>query len=152
METHYLTEEGRSRLIAELEYLRAVKRPQVARYIYEAKEAGDINDNTAFEEAKNEQALLESRIIVLERLLARAQQIPIRADGIVSLGSRVHLRHSDGREYHYTLVSAYEANPSEGRISNESPVGKALLGHKERDIVIVATPSGSRTYTILAVE
>jgi len=152
METHYLTEEGRTRLLAELEYLRTVKRHEVARDIHEAKEAGDVTDNAAFENAKNEQALIEGRILTLERLLAKAQQIPTRSDGVVSLGSRVHLRNSDGREFHYTLVGAFEANPSEGRISNESPVGKALLDHKAGDTVIVATPSGSRTYTILAVE
>jgi transcription elongation factor GreA len=152
METQYLTEEGRTRLLAELEYLRAVKRHEIARDIHEAKEAGDITDNAAFEAAKNEQALIEGRIMMLEKLLSRAQQIPTRADGVISLGSRIHLRNSDGREYHYTLVGAFEANPSAGRISNESPVGKALLDHKAGDTVIVATPSGSKTYTILAVE
>jgi transcription elongation factor GreA len=152
METQYLTEEGRARLLAELEYLRSVKRHEVAREIHEAKEAGDVTDNAAFEAAKNEQAMVESRILTLERLLSRAQQIPTRSDGVIALGSRVHLRNSDGREYHYTIVGAFEANPSEGRISNESPVGKALLGHKAGETVMVATPSGSKTFTILGVE
>ena len=85
-------------------------------------------------------------------MLARAKTISRALTDVVSLGSVIYLRNSDEREYHYTLVGAYEANPSAGRISNESPVGKALLGHKVGDIVYASTPGGVKEYTILSIE
>jgi transcription elongation factor GreA len=154
METQdvFLTNEGRQRALSQLEFLRTVGRSKVAQYLHDAKEAGDVIDNAAYEDAKNEQARLEGRIIELEQLLARAKVIDHVRTDIVSLGSVVHLRTSDDREYKYTLVGAFEANPSAGRISNESPVGKALLGHKAGARVIVSTPGGVKEYTIFAIE
>src|SRR6266536_2550909 len=121
METQdvFLTNDGRERAISQLEFLRTVKRMEVAQYLHEAKESGDVIDNAAYEDAKNEQARLEGKIIELEQLLAKAKLISKVDTGMVSLGSVVNLRNSDEREYRYMLVGAYEANPSAGRISNE---------------------------------
>jgi transcription elongation factor GreA len=154
METRqeFLTNDGRQRALSQLEILRTVGRAKVAQYLHDAKESGDVIDNAAYEEAKNEQARLEGRILELEQLLAKAQLITKVQSDLVSLGSEVIVRNSDDREYHYTIVGAYEANPSSGRISNESPVGKALLGHKVGDLVMVSTPGGVKEYTILTIE
>lgn len=153
METQdvFLTEDGRQDALAKLEFLRTVKRAEVAQYLHDAKESGDVIDNAAYEDAKNEQARLEGRILELEQMLAIAKPIS-KVAGEVSLGSVVQLRTAEGREYQYTLVGAYEAKPGAGLISNESPVGKALLGHKVDDVVIVSTPGGVKEYTILRIE
>src|SRR6185312_15605905 len=148
----FLTEDGRQDALAKLEFLRTVKRAEVAQYLHDAKEAGDVIDNAAYEDAKNEQARLEGRILELEQMLANAKLIHHVHTDVVSLGSIVHLSTSEGKEYHYTLVGAFEANPSAGRISNESPVGRALLGHKLGDQVIVSTPGGVKEYTILSIK
>jgi transcription elongation factor GreA len=154
METQdvFLTNDGRQRALSQLEFLRTIKRAEVAQYLHDAKESGDLIDNAAYEDAKNEQARLEGRILELERMLAKAKLIDRGRTDVVSLGSKVHLRTSDDREYHYMLVGAFDANPSAGRISNESPVGKALLGHKAGDEVMVSTPGGVKEYTILRIE
>jgi transcription elongation factor GreA len=154
METQnvFLTDTGRQRAIAQLDFLRTVRRAEVAQYLHDAKESGDVVDNAAYEDAKNEQARLEGRILDLEQLLATAKPITKLPTDVVSLGSIVHLRTSDDREYTYTIVGAFEAKPSVGLISNESPVGKALLGHKVGDLVIVSTPGGVKEYTILSIE
>ena len=148
----FLTEDGRQRALTQLEFLRTVKRAEVAQYLHDAKESGDVIDNAAYEDAKNEQARLEGRILELEQMLASAKPISKAPTDEISLGSVAHLRTADGREYRYTLVGAYEAKPSAGLISNESPVGKALLGHKVDDVVVVSTPGGIKEYTILSVE
>jgi len=148
----FLTQDGREHALSQLEYLRTAGRARVAQYLHEAKESGDVIDNAAYEDAKNQQALLEGRILELEQMLAKAKVIDRVRTDVVSLGSVVYVRNSDDREYRYTLVGAYEANPSAGRISNESPVGKALLGHKVSDLVLVSTPGGVKEYTILSIE
>ena len=154
METQdvFLTNEGRQSAMAQLEFLRTVKRAEVAQYLHDAKESGDVVDNAAYEDAKNEQARLEGRIMELEQLLATAKTISKLPSDVVSLGSITRLRTADNREYCYTIVGAFEAKPSAGLISNESPVGKALLGHKVGDLVIVSTPGGVKEYTILSIE
>ncbi|MEO8955801.1 MAG: transcription elongation factor GreA [Ktedonobacteraceae bacterium] len=154
METQevFLTNDGQQHALSQLELLRTAGRAQVAQYLHDAKESGDVIDNAAYEDAKEQQARLEGRILELEQLLAKAKLISKVETDQVTLGSIVSLRNSDDREYHYTLVGAYEANPSAGRISNESPVGKALLGHKVGDMVIVSTPGGVKEYTILIIE
>src|SRR5713226_9147264 len=138
METQdvFLTNEGRQSAIAQLEFLRTVKRAEVAQYLHDAKDSGDVVDNAAYEDAKNEQAHLEGRILELEQLLATARPISKSRTNEVSLGSITHLRTPDGREYHYTIVGAFEARPAAGLISNESPVGKSLLGHKIGEMII----------------
>jgi len=148
----FLTEDGRQRAISLLEHLRTVRRAEVAQYLHDAKESGDVVDNAAYEDAKNEQARLEGRIQELEQMLATAKPISKISGDVASLGSVVCVRNSDDRDYCYTLVGAFEAKPSAGLISNESPVGKALLGHKVGDVVIVSTPGGVKELTILSIE
>jgi len=154
METQdvFLTNDGRNRALSQLELLRTAGRAEVAQYLHEAKESGDVIDNAAYEDAKNRQALLEGRIVELEQLLAKAKLITKVPTDVVSIGSIVHLTTPDEREYHYTIVGAYEAEPRQGRISNESPVGKALLNHKVGDMVMVSTPGGVKEYTIFSIE
>lgn len=154
METQdvFLTEEGRRHALSQLEFLRTVRRAEVAQYLHDAKESGDVIDNAAYEDAKNEQARLEGRILELEKMLATAKPISKLATDMVSLGSIVLVRTADNRECRYTLVGAYEAKPSAGLISNESPVGKALLGHKIGDLVMASTPGGVKELTILSIE
>ncbi len=148
----FLTEDGRQRAIAQLEFLRTMKRAEVEQYLQDAKEAGDVIDNAAYEDAKNAQARLEGRILELEQMLAVAKPINNVSTKETSLGSVAQVRTADNREYRYTLVGAYEAKPAAGLISNESPVGKALLGRKVGDVVTVSTPGGVKTYTILCIE
>lgn len=154
MNAQFLTSDGLQQLRSQLEYLRTVKRAEAARYMREVVEAGNITGNAAFEDAKFEQVRLEGRIAELERLLASADIVSVdkRPENIVSLGSTVQLALSDGRECCYTIVGSYEADPSAGRISHQSPVGKALLGHKVGDRALAATPGGVKEYTILAIE
>ena len=148
----FLTNDGLQRAVNQLNFLRTVKRAEVAQYLHDAKEAGDVIDNAAYEEAKNQHLHLEGRIHELEEMVAKARLIERSNSSVVALGSTIHLRTGEGRKYQYRLVGAFEAEPSAGRISNESPVGKALLGHKTGDLVIVSTPSGVKEYTIIAVE
>ena len=147
----FLTPDGREQVLSQLELLRTAGRARVAQYLHEAKESGDVIDNAAYDEAKNEQARLEGRILELEQLLANAKMISKIQTDVVTLGSVVHVRNSDDREYRYTIVGSYEAKPSAGMISNESPVGKALLGHKVGDVVYASTPGGVKVYTILSI-
>lgn len=152
MQMQFLTSDGYQHALSQLEFLRTVKRAEVIEYLHEATEGRDLTRNAAYEDAKHEQALLEGRILELEHLLAIATVIDEVSREVVSLGSIVHLATSDEREYHYSIVGSYEANPGAGRISHESPVGKALLGRKAGDQVIVATPGGVKEYTILGIE
>jgi transcription elongation factor GreA len=154
METQdiFLTNDGRNRALSQLELLRTAGRAEVAQYLHEAKESGDVIDNAAYEDAKNRQALLEGRIVELEQLLAKAKLITKVPTDVVSIGSIAHLSTPDNREYHYTIVGAFEAEPRQGRISNESPVGKALLNHRVGEMVMVSTPGGVKEYTILSIE
>jgi len=153
METQdvFLSEDGRQQVLAQLETLRTVKRSEVAQYLHDAKESGDVIDNAAYDDAKDKQARLEGKIWELEQILATAKPIS-KVEGEVSLGSVVQVRTAEHREYLYTLVGAYEAKPSAGFISNESPVGKALLGHKVGDMVMASTPGGVKEYTIISIQ
>ncbi len=148
----FLTDDGRQRALSLLEYLRTVRRAEVAQYLHDAKDAGDVVDNAAYDDAKNEQARLEGRIQELEQMLATAKVISKLDTDVVSLGSVVCVRNMDDREYCYTLVGAFEAKPSAGLISNESPVGRALLGHRVGDVVIVSTPGGVKELTLLSID
>lgn len=148
-----LTAEGLKRVTAELEELKSVARKRVAERIREATQFGEIGDNSEYEGAKEEQALIEGRIETLQHILQNAiiAGKPGK-DGRVSVGSRVQLREvSTGEETDYHLVGALEADPAEHRISNQSPLGDALIGHRTGDVVQVATPGGMHTYVILSV-
>jgi transcription elongation factor GreA len=150
-----LTPEGFSKLTDEIEQLSTVKRREVAERIKHAREFGDITENSEYDDAKNEQAMLEHRIALLEDRLANARVI--EADeiptGVVGIGTRVRLRDIDANEtIEYTIVGSAEANPSEHRLSNESPVGKAILGRKKGEVVEVAAPRGSLKYKIMDIK
>jgi transcription elongation factor GreA len=150
--TTYLTEAGKRKLQEELEYLRTVRRPQVARQIHEAKEGGDIMENAGYDEAKNEQAFVEGRIMTLEALLDEVEIIEETGQGdVVSLGSKVTVMEKAGRPEVFTIVGAAESSPSGGRISNESPLGRSLMGHRSGDWVVVHTPDGPIQFEILDV-
>ncbi len=152
-----LTPEGYARMKERLDYLRNVKRKEVADYIHEAKEAGDISESSAYEEAKHEQAKLEGEILELEQLLAVSEIMTpdMHADLggplTVRIGMEIELETDTGKKRVYKLVETFEADPKAGLISDQSPVGKALLGHKEGDEVTVSTPGGETVYTILSI-
>ena len=147
-----LTEEGLARLEDELKHLETVRRHEVGQRIKEAKEFGDISENSEYDDAKNEQAWVESRIIEVTQILARATIIdpPTKSDK-VTLGSKVKLESANGVTV-YQVVGSAEADPANDKISNESPVGQAIMGRKKGDSVKVATPSGKVIeYKILSI-
>lgn len=147
-----LTPEGLKRLEEELEELKTVKRREVAQRIKQAIEFGDISENSEYEDAKNAQAFIEGRIMELERKLRHAKIIDRdeRGTEIVTLGSHVRLKDLDyNDELEFTIVGSEEADPGANRISNESPVGKAILGKAKGDIVEVKVPMGIARYQIL---
>ncbi len=147
----YLSKEGLERARAELEELINVRRPEVAARIHDAKEHGDLNENAEYEDAKNEQAFVEGRIQALEALIKNATIIEDNhSSDHVQIGSTVVVKSPDGEE-RFTIVGSAEARPNEGRISNESPVGRALLGKKKGDKVLVRVPAGDYTYTIVSI-
>ncbi|MFQ5857762.1 MAG: transcription elongation factor GreA [Anaerolineae bacterium] len=141
----YLTPEGRKKLEEELEYLRTIKRRDIAELIASAKEEGDISENAAYDEAKNQQAFLEGRIQDIKRILNNSVIID-ETDGptnVVTIGSHVTVVEEGYDEAEtFRIVGSAEADPSQGLISNESPMGKALLGHRVGDHVTVKTPGG----------
>jgi len=140
-----LTPEGFQKLKAEIEELRTTKRREVAERIKEAREFGDISENAEYDHAKNEQAMLEARIAQLEEKLRNASVIDERSidTGVVSVGSKVRVKdQKSGQSMAYQIVGSAEADPTENKLSNESPVGSALLGHKRGDVVSVSVPRG----------
>ena len=148
----YLTREGYEKLEAELNYLRTVRRQEVARRLHEALAEGELLENAELEAARNEQAFVEGRILELEGLL-RSSQI-IQEEGVketVRLGSRVTIVEKDGAPETYHIVGSAETDPSVGKISYESPLGKALMGHKVGDEVQVQAPAGMLTFRIVGI-
>jgi transcription elongation factor GreA len=146
-----MTKEGIERLEKELENLRNVRRPEVAERIHEAKELASAQNNAEYEEAKNEQAFVEGRIMTLEHLLQNVVVIDEEAAhhaSRVQLGSKVKLTSGDGADMEYTIVGPAEARPTEGLISNESPVGRALIGKRVGDEVQVNVPKGVLRLTV----
>jgi transcription elongation factor GreA len=158
MPPSFLTRHGYQKLQEELEYLRTIKRQEVAKRLHEAVEgSGDlgVDLDAEYEAAKNEQAFVEGRIVELEILLANAHVIEETGNmDIVQVGATVTLQMQDnGNEPEvYTIVGPAEANPREGRVSNESPLGRALMDHKAGDIVRVDAPAGSFSVKIINVE
>jgi transcription elongation factor GreA len=140
-----LTPEGLEKLKGEIEYLSTDKRREVAERIKEAREFGDISENSEYDDAKNEQAMLEARIAQLEDKLRAASVIDASelTSDVVRVGSVVSVSDEDkGRSLDYTIVGSTEADPRQNRLSNESPVGKALVGRKKGDVVSVQLPNG----------
>ena len=150
-----LTPEGLRKLREEIEYLSTAKRREVAERIKHAREFGDINENSEYDDAKNEQAMLEHRIATLAERLANSRVIgadEISSD-VVSVGTKVRLKDLDANETtEYYIVGSAEANPAQHKLSNESPVGKAILGHKKGEIVEVAAPRGSLKFKIMDIK
>jgi len=155
MTTNFLTKEGYQKLADELEHLRTIKRQEVAERLHEAMEGGELIENAEYEAAKNEQAFVEGRIQELETLLATARVIEENGAGkksdSIQVGSKVTIKEGNSEDETYTIVGAAEANPREGKISNESPIGKAILNHKTGDIVTVETPNGPYKVKIIKV-
>lgn len=149
-----LTAEGLKKLEEELNYLKTTKRKEVAERIKTAIEFGDISENSEYDDAKNEQAFVESRIVALEKSLRNVRIIDdsdIALDH-VSVGTRVFLKDLEfGDEIEYTIVGSPEANPMAFRISNESPVGRALMGHRVGDVIEVQVPAGMLKYEVVGI-
>ncbi len=150
-----LTAEGLIKLEDELEQLKSVKRREIAERIKVAIGYGDISENSEYEDAKNEQAFIEGRVIMLEKMLRNARIInsdDIDTD-VVSIGSKVDVKDMEyGDTVQYTIVGTAESNPSENKISNESPVGKAILGKKKGSVVDVTVPAGVIQYKIIDIK
>ena len=147
----YVSAEGLKKLQAELDELRTTKRTEVAERIHAAMEFGDYSENSELEQAKNDQAFLEGRIMTLEQTIKNAQLIDEKSrHDIVEVGSHVTVE-SDGRKDKYVIVGSAEAAPSEGKISNESPVGRALIGHKAGETVRMSVPAGTIEMKIVSV-
>jgi transcription elongation factor GreA len=150
-----LTAEGYEKLKEEIRYLSTEKRREVAERIRTAREFGDIAENAEYDDAKNEQAMLEHRIAQLEERLANARVIEAGevTTEAVSVGARVRLRDMDANQtVEYHIVGSAEANPAEQKLSNESPVGKAIMGRKKGEVVEVSAPRGSLKYKILDIK
>lgn len=148
----YLTQEGIAKLKAELADLTGNQRHKIAERLKEAKESGDLSENIQWDDAKDQQAFMEGRISEVENILKHAVVIEApKTKGIVGLGATVHLELEEGVQK-FTIVGSTEANPEEGKISNESPIGKALMGRKPGDEVEVVVPSGTIVYKIKHVE
>ncbi len=149
-----LTQEGLANLKAELDHLSTARRREVAARIKEARDFGDISENAEYDDAKNEQAMLEARIAALEDKLRSATVVNAADLGtdVVRVGSIVHVKDEAGKSNKYTIVGSAEASPAEMKLSNESPVGKALLGHKRGEEVTITTPRGERRLKITKID
>ncbi len=147
-----VTKEGLAKLQSELEHLVSVRRQEIANKIKRAREMGGTENNAEYEDAKNDQAFVEGRILTLENIVKNASVIESPAlAGVVEMGDKVLIQNQDGKIEQFAIVGSTEANPVEGKISNESPVGKALLGKKIGDEVKVSTPAGVLKLTIMDV-
>ncbi len=152
MATTFLTQEGFEKLQEELEHLRTVRRQEIANRLHEAMEGGELIENAEYEDAKNEQAFVEGRIKEVEILLATARVISdAEKSETIQVGTKVTIKEEGSSEETYTIVGAAEANPRGGKISNESPIGKALLNHKAGDKVKVDAPAGSFEVKIIKI-
>lgn len=151
-----LTPEGRAKLGAELEHLRSVRRKEAVERLQAARELSDAWDSPEYIEAKNEMSFIEGRIMTIEHLLAEAGVIttekPEGGADFVRLGSRVTVLNEDGEEESYMIVGSAEADPRTGRISNQSPVGQALLGRRVGEQIQVVAPGGMRQLAVRSIE
>lgn len=152
MPPSFLTREGYQKLQEELDYLRTHKRQEVARRLHEAMEGGELIEDAEYEAAKNEQAFVEGRIQELEILLANARVIEEAGNAeVVQVGVRVTIQEDENEPEAYVIVGPAEANPRNGRISNESPLGRALMDHRAGDVVKVDAPGGAFKVRIVKV-
>jgi transcription elongation factor GreA len=149
--TTYISRDGLGRLRAELDEMVSVRRPEIAQRIHDAKEHGDLSENAEYEDAKNEQAFVEGRIQTLEGMIKSASLIDEHTStDHVQIGSTVKVEGDDGPET-FMIVGSAEAKPALGRISNESPVGRALLGKHKGDKVVVSVPAGDFSFRIVEI-
>lgn len=150
----YLTQGGLEKLQEELEYLRTVRRHDVAESIQQSRERGGTVSNAEYEEAKNESAFTEGRILTLDNLISNATIIekPRKTLDTVEIGATVTVQSQDGKTHQYTITGSAEADPSQGTISNVSPIGRALLGKRLKEVTEVNAPSGKIRLEIIAVE
>jgi transcription elongation factor GreA len=148
----YLTNAGLDRLKSELEDLKGTRRPRVLERLKEAVSHGDLSENSEYEDAKNEQAFVEGRIVELERLLKDPKIVKANSgdNGKVTLGSTVKVKHN-GSNSTFTIVGPAEADPDSGSVSNESPLGQGLVGKAVGDKVTVETPRGETDYQIVSI-
>lgn len=153
MQTQYFSREGLEKLKQELEYRENVLRPSISVRIKEAKEQGDLAENAEFDAAKEDQSMNEGRIAEIKAIIEGAVIISNghSGNGVVSVGATIKVESKNGTS-DFTIVGASESNPVEGFISNESPLGKAFLGHKKGDSVSIITPKGPAEYKILEVK
>jgi len=148
-----MTSQGFLKLEEELNELKTVKRPQIIEAIKDARAQGDLSENADYDAARNDQAELEAHIKELEYMIEHAKIIESAADGTVGMGSKIVVSYVDeDEEEEYEIVGSLEADPFENRISNESPIGKALLNKKVGDIVSVESPNGSYEVKILEIK
>ncbi|MGH3009186.1 MAG: transcription elongation factor GreA [Gaiellaceae bacterium] len=150
-----LTPEGYKKLQAEIEELSTTRRREVAERIRVAREFGDIAENAEYDSAKNDQAHLEARIATLEERLTNARVVTKKEmrSGEVSVGTKVRLKDmSSNKQFEYHVVGSAEADPAEMKLSNESPVGKAIMGHKKGDVVEVSAPRGALKFKIMEIK
>jgi transcription elongation factor GreA len=153
MPPSFLTRQGYQKLLEELDHLRTVKRQEVANRLHEAMEGGELIEDAEYEAAKNEQAFVEGRIQELEMLLANARVIEgTEKSETAQIGAKVTIQEDTNEPETYTIVGPVEASPRDGRISNESPLGKALIEHRAGEKVRVDAPGGTFNVTILKVE
>ncbi len=146
---NYLTAEGLEKIQAELDDLKHNKRKEIAQRISDAKELGDLSENAEYHEAKDEQGFAETRILELEQMLRNAELIThTKNTSVVQIGSTITIESKKSGEMTVTIVGSSEADPSEKKISNESPLGDALLGKSLGDVVTVKTPAGEMQYSI----
>ncbi len=150
----YLTREGLDKLRAELDHLRTVRRHDVAEKIQQSRERGGTVSNAEYEEAKNELAFTEGRILTLDNLVNNA--IIIKETGgprdVVEVGATVTVQNQEGQTYQYSITGSAEADPSQGKISNVSPIGKSLLGKRINEVTEVNIPSGKVRLEIISIE
>jgi transcription elongation factor GreA len=151
MATRVLTEEGRERLMGELEELKTVRRPDIIRRIHDAKESGELSEGNESDQVKNDQAFIEGRILMLERLLKDAVVVSEHSSDTVSIGSTVEVKTASSGDRTFTIVGTDEIDLATGKISNESPVGQSLVGRKVGESINVRTPTGNKTYEILGI-
>lgn len=148
--TYHLTPEGKAELEAELAELKG-QRGAIAEKIANARDYGDLSENAEYDAAREEQGQVETRIAEIEDILMNADIIlPGKSNGTVQVGSTVELKH-DGKKVTYVIVGPVEADPLDGKISNESPIGQALIGKKQGEKVEIETPKGKTTYSVAAI-
>ncbi len=152
-DVQYLTNEKRAELQKELDHLKSERRKEVAEHLEYSKKLGDLSENAEYHQAREEQAEVEDRIMRLENLLKNAVEVQMGSTESVTIGSTVRLeRQGENKSHVYTIVGSEEADMAHGKISNMSPLGSALIGHKKGDTVKVTTPKGPTSYTIAAIK